>query len=123
MTLMLDKLFGIDIKEMAEYSYLVHSSNNEFIPDISNRTGFDSGLLPIVTPLANFENNRVDNINEWLEDIRHDGQQTKIIENSAVKFTGKLCCSIRADLIFGFSAPTFGGGTSKTVRCCCSSSK
>ena len=123
MTNMLNELFGIDIKEMAEYSYLVHSSKNEFIPDISNRTGFDSGLLPIVTPLANFENNRVDNINEWLEDIRHDGQQTKIIDNSAVKYTGKLCYSLRVELILGFSAPTFGGGTSKTVRCCCSSSK
>ena len=88
---MLNDLFGIDIKEMAEYSYLVHSSSNDFIPDISNRNGFDSGLLPIVTPLANFENNRVDNINEWLEDIRHDGQQTKIIDNSAVKYTGQLC--------------------------------
>ena len=123
MTHMLDELFGIDIKEMAEYSYLVHSSNNDFIPDISNRNGFDSGLLPIVTPLANFKNNRVGNINEWLEGIRHDGQQTKIIDNSAVKYTGKLCYSLRVELILGFSAPTFGGGTSKTVRCCCSSSK
>ena len=88
MTTMLKELFGIDIKEMAEYSYLVHSPSNDFIPDISNRNGFDSGLLPIITPLANFENNRVDNINEWLEDIRHDGQQTKIIDSSFVKYTG-----------------------------------
>ena len=101
MTKMLDELFGIDIKEMAEYSYLVHSSSNDFIPDISNRNGFDSGLLPIVTPLANFENNRVDNINEWLEDIRHDGQQTKIIDNSAAKYTGKLCSHLnRTYLVF-----------------------
>lgn len=89
MTNMLKELFGIDINEMAEYSYLVHSSSNDFIPDVSNRNGFDSGLLPIITPLANFENNRVDNINEWLEDIRHDGHQTKIIDNSVEKYTGR----------------------------------
>ena len=90
---MLKKLFAIDIKQMAEYSYLVYTPNNEFIPDITNRTGFDSGLLPIITPLANFENNRVDDINQWLEDISQEGQQTKIIDNSIVKYTGNFSCT------------------------------
>ena len=103
MTIMLKKLFAIDIKQMAEYSYLVYTPNNEFIPDITNRTGFDSGLLPIITPLANFENNRVDDINQWLEDISQEGQQTKIIDNSIVKYTGNFSC---ACLIFYYQSKT-----------------
>ena len=108
---MLKQLFGIDINQMAEYSYLIHSSSNDFIPDVSNRSGFDSGLLPMITPLANFENNRVDNINEWLEDIRHDGQQTKIIENSVEKYTGiawKVNWVVNDRTNVYFSIATFG---------------